>query len=126
MSSKGLAHEMRTLEGGSPVFLLPLPLPQKPKSLYFLELVYKRQEQRGMIKKQNTRLFTLDRIGDEKGNFTVVGEVTPRLVYHELVEGPMPKLDAFFDSVCSVLDKKNDPARCIEFTLTLTLWGSCR
>jgi hypothetical protein len=36
----------------------------------------------------------------------VVGEVTPRLVYHELGEGPAAKLDAFFDAVQRVLDKK--------------------
>lgn len=105
-SSKGMTYEMRTLEDGTAVILLTMPPPQNDKEAYFLALTYKPEEQKGMIKRKGTRCFTLEMWRDDQGTYTVVGEVTPRRVHHDLGEGPQPQLDAFFDAVCRVLNTK--------------------
>jgi len=104
VSSEGLDYTIRDLENGVTLTMVTLPTPSKPKEAYYLALVLPKPRGGLFIKKDLTRIFTLECKTDADGTLkTVIGEITPRLKHIEFAQGPDPSLDAFNQAVIEII-----------------------
>ena len=103
-SADGLAFSIRELDTGITVTIISLPKPAKPKEAYYLALVLPKAKGGIFIKKDLTRIFTLEyRLGQDGSEKTIIGEVTPRLKHFDFGPGTEPTLEAFRDAVDNII-----------------------
>jgi hypothetical protein len=104
VSSEGLDFTIRELENGVTLTIITLPTPTKPKEAYYLALVLPKAKAGLFIKKDFTRIFTLERKANADGTSRmVIGEITPRLKHVEFTQGPDPSLEAFNQAVIEII-----------------------
>ena len=108
VSSEGLDFTIRELENGITLTIITLPTPTKPKEAYYLALVLPKAKVGLFVKKDLTRIFTLECKANADGTSRmVIGEITHRLRHVEFAPGPEPSLDAFNQAVVEIIKSHN-------------------
>jgi hypothetical protein len=104
VSSEGLDFSIRELENGVTLTLITLPAPTHPKEAYYLAMVLPKPKGGLFVRKDLTRIFTLENKLDAEGNpKLVVGEITPRLKHVEFAKATDSSLDSFSAAVVEII-----------------------
>ncbi len=100
VSADGLDFSIQEKENGVILTTITMPEPVTEKGAYFIAMILPRAKVGLFIRKELTRIFTLENKPSSDGtSSTTIGEITPRLKHVTLSKGPDPTLEAFKESV---------------------------
>ena len=107
VSMEGLDFIVHELDTGVTLTIITMPKPTKSKEAYFLALILPKPKGGLLLRRDVTRVFTLEyRIDDEGNPKTVLGEITHRRMHAYMGNGPDPNYDNFKKIMLEIIKTK--------------------
>jgi hypothetical protein len=102
----GLESEIRPYSDGREIALVKLPFPKKSPEAFYLGLVTRPKKLSIWPWRNLARVFALSKTSSDDPQNTVLAELTRTARYVAVGKGPQPSMNAFYKTICDILDKK--------------------
>jgi hypothetical protein len=107
-SNEGLDYAIQEVENGVTLTMITLPTPTRPREAYYLALVLPKPKGGLFVRKDLTRVFTLESKVDADGTTRLfIGEITPRLKHIHFEDWTDPNPEAFHTAVLEIIKSHN-------------------